>query len=339
VCDVSTLGKIEIEGADAAVFLDRLYTNTFSTLPVGKSRYGLMLREDGFVMDDGTTSRLAPERYFMTTTTAQAGRVMQHLEFCHQVLWPELDVQMVSVSEQWAQFSIAGPRSRDLLRKLVDDKHDLGDKAFPYLAAKEMTVAGGIGARLFRLSFSGEMAYEVYCGAGHGTHVWKALVEAGKPFDMVAYGLEALGTLRIEKGHVTGAEIEGRTTARDLHLDWMLSKKKPFVGSMTMDREGLILPDRPALVGLIALDNRALAGGSHVVEQVDEANPRGSIGHVTAACYSPALGCYIALAMVKGGKARHGTRAFVSDPLRGRFGPVEIVSHHFYDPQGRRMHG
>ena len=141
VCDVSTLGKIEIEGADAAAFLDRVYTNTFSTLPVGKARYGLMLREDGFVMDDGTTSRLAPERFFMTTTTAQAGRVMQHLEFCHQVLWPELDVQMVSVSEQWAQFSIAGPRSRDVLRKLVDEKYDLSDKAFPYLAAKEITVA------------------------------------------------------------------------------------------------------------------------------------------------------------------------------------------------------
>ncbi len=136
VCDVSTLGKIEIEGTDAATFLDRVYTNTFSTLPVGKARYGLMLREDGFVMDDGTTSRLAPERFFMTTTTAQAGRVMQHLEFCHQVLWPTLDVQMVSVSEQWAQFSIAGPRSRDVLRKLIDEKFDLADKAFPYLAVE-----------------------------------------------------------------------------------------------------------------------------------------------------------------------------------------------------------
>ena len=155
VCDVSTLGKIDVQGADAGVFLDRLYTNTFSTLPVGKARYGVMLREDGFVMDDGTTSRLAADHYFMTTTTANAAKVMQHLEFCHQVLWPDLDVQMVSVSEQWAQYSIAGPRSRDTLRNLVDAQHDLANEAFPHLAAQPVTVMGGLNALLFRLSFSG----------------------------------------------------------------------------------------------------------------------------------------------------------------------------------------
>jgi sarcosine oxidase subunit alpha len=190
-----------------------------------------------------------------------------------------------------------------------------------------------------RLSFSGEMAFEVYCGSDWGTHVWEALMQAGKPFDLVPYGMEALGTMRIEKGHVTGAEIDGRTTARDLHLDWMLSKKKPFIGSAMMDREGLIANDRLQLVGLVSLDNQPLNGGAHIVEELDEDSPHGSIGHITAVCYSPSLGKYVGLALVKAGKERHGSRAFTSDPLRGRYGPVEIVSHHFFDPEGSRMHG
>ena len=157
VCDVSTLGRIDVQGNDAGIFLDRIYTNAFSSLPIGKARYGLMLREDGFVMDDGTTSRLAANHYFMTTTTANAAKVMQHLEFCHQVLWPDLDVQMVSVSEQWAQFSIAGPCSRDTLRNLIDVQYDLSNEAFPHLAAQPVTILGGLNALLFRLSFSGEL--------------------------------------------------------------------------------------------------------------------------------------------------------------------------------------
>jgi heterotetrameric sarcosine oxidase alpha subunit len=337
IVDVSTLGKIAVQGPDAAAFLDRVYTNVFSTLAVGKARYGLMLREDGLALDDGTTWRLGESDFLMTTTTANAGKVMQHLEYFLDVVWPELKVHLTSVTDEWAGAAIAGPKSREVLAACVTGTA-VDNDALPFMGIVHGEIAGA-PVMICRLSFSGEMAYEVYCGAGHGTHVWKALIEAGKPFDIVPYGLEALGTLRIEKGHVTGAEIEGRTTARDLHLDWMLSKKKPFVGSMTMDREGLASPERPSLVGLISLDNRALAGGAHIVDQVDEQNPRGSIGHVTAACYSPALGRYIALAMVKGGKARHGSRAFVSDPLRNRFGPVEIVSHHFYDSQGSRMHG
>jgi sarcosine oxidase subunit alpha len=190
-----------------------------------------------------------------------------------------------------------------------------------------------------RLSFSGERAYEVYCGSGYGTAVWAALMKAGKPFGIVPYGLEALGTLRIEKGHVTGAEIDGRTTAHDLHLDWMLSKKKPFIGSQTLGREGLTTHGRLELVGLISLDNQPLNGGAHVVEKLSEGAPRDSLGHLTACCYSPALGKYIALALVKDGASRVGQRAYISDPLRHRFGPVEIVSNHFFDPKGERMHG
>jgi len=337
IADVSTLGKIMVQGPDAADFLDRVYTNIFSTLPVGKARYGLMLREDGLALDDGTTWRLGEQDFLMTTTTANAGKVMQHLEFLLDVVWPDLKVQLTSVTDQWAGASIAGPKSRDILAACVTGT-TMDNETLPFMGIVYGEVSGA-PVMICRLSFSGELAYEVYSGAGHGTHVWEALIEAGKPFGLVPYGLEALGTMRIEKGHVTGAEIDGRTTARDLHLDWMLSKKKPFVGSMMMDREGLAAADRLQLVGIVSLDNQPLSGGAHIVEQLDRDRPHGSIGHMTAACYSPALGKYIGLALVKAGKDRRGTRAFISDPLRKRFGPVEIVSHHFYDPEGKRMHG
>lgn len=273
----------------------------------------------------------------MTTTTANAGKVMQHLEYLLDVDWPELKVTLTSVTDQWAGGSIAGPKSRDILASCVTGTK-VDNESLPFMGLVNGEIAG-VPVMICRLSFSGELAFEVYCGAGHGRHVWEALIEAGKPFGMVPYGLEALGTMRIEKGHVTGAEIDGRVTARDLHLDWMLSKKKPFVGSAMMDREGLVAPDRLQLVGIRSLDNLPLYGGAHIVEEIDRDNPRDSIGHVTAGCYSPVFGQYIGLALVKAGKSRHGVRAAISDPLRKRFGPVEIVSHHFYDPEGKRMHG
>jgi heterotetrameric sarcosine oxidase alpha subunit len=337
IVDVSTLGKIAVQGPDAAEFLDRVYTNVFSTLSVGRARYGLMLREDGLAMDDGTTWRLGQNDFLMTTTTANAGKVMQHLEYFLDVVWPDLKVHVTSVTDEWAGAAIAGPKSRDILAASVEGTK-VDNEILPFMGIVHGEIAGA-PVIICRLSFSGELAYEVYCGAGHGLHVWEALIEAGKPFSMVPYGLEALGTLRIEKGHVTGAEIDGRTTARDLHLDWMLSKKKPFIGSAMMDREGLIAPDRVRLVGVISRDGRPLNGGAHIVEHGDRAEAKGSIGHITAVCYSPALGRYIGLALVKSGKGRHGTRAFASDPLRDRYGPVEIVSHHFFDPDGSRMHG
>ena len=337
IVDVSTLGKIAVQGPDAAELLDRVYTNIFSTLPVGKARYGLMLRDDGVAFDDGTTWRLGDDNFLMTTTTANAGKVMQHLEYFLDVVWPDLKVTVTSVTDEWAGAAIGGPKARDILAACVKGTA-VDNAALPFMGIVHGEIAD-VPVMICRLSFSGEMAFEVYCGAGHGTHVWEALIEAGKPFGLVSYGLEALGTLRIEKGHVTGAEIDGRTTARDLHLGWMLSKKKPFIGSATMEREGLVAADRLQLVGIVALDNRPLNGGGHIVEALDENNPHGSIGHITACCYAPALGKYIALALVQGGKSRHGMRAFVSDPLRKRFGPVEIVSHHFFDPEGSRMHG
>ncbi len=265
-CDVSTLGKIELHGADAAAFLDRLYVNTFSTLPVGRARYGLMLREDGFVFDDGTVARLGEARYFMTTTTANAGRVIQHMEFCHQVLWPELDVQFVSVTDQWAQFSVAGPRARDTLRAIVDARFDLGHEAFPHMAAGECTVAGGVPARLYRLSFSGELAYEIGVPARYGASLAETLMRAGEPHGIAPYGTEALAVMRIEKGHVAGNELDGRTTARDLGLGRMVSSKKDFIGRVMSGRPALVAPDRMTLVGLRPVDRaQRLRAGAHLV--------------------------------------------------------------------------
>ncbi|MEX0956102.1 MAG: sarcosine oxidase subunit alpha family protein [Rhizobiaceae bacterium] len=335
--DVSTLGKIAVQGPDAAEFLDRVYTNKFSTLPVNKARYGLMLREDGLLLDDGTTWRLGETEFLMTTTTAAAGKVMQHLECLLDVRWPDLNVALTSVSDEWAGTAISGPNARKVLETAVKGTA-VDNESLPFMGIVRGEI-GGAPVMICRLSFSGELAYEVYCGAGHGTHVWEALLAAGEPFNTLPYGMEALGTLRIEKGHVTGAEIDGRVTARDLYLDWMLSKKKPFVGSAMMDREGLAAEDRIRLVGIVSLDGQPLGGGAHIVESSGREEPRKSIGHITAVCYSPALSKYIGLALVNGGKARHGQRAFTADPLRKRYGPVEIVSHHFFDPDGSRMHG
>ena len=232
VCDVSTLGKIDIQGPDAATLLDRVYTNKFSTLKVGRARYGLMLREDGFAMDDGTTARLGEQHFIMTTTTANAGKVMQHLEFCRQVLWPELDVRLVSVSDHWAQYAVAGPRSRDVLAKLVDAPFDISNEGFPRMGAGELTICGGVPARLFRVSFSGEMAYEIAVPARYGDAAIRALMQAGAEFDITPYGTEALNVLRIEKGHVGGAEINGQTTARDLGLGGMVTADKDCIGKV-----------------------------------------------------------------------------------------------------------
>ena len=335
--DVSTLGKIDIQGPDAAEFLNAVYTNGFAKLPVNKARYGLMLREDGFAFDDGTTWRLAENRFLMTTTTANAGRVMQHLEKLHALSFPTMAVHMTSVTDQWAGIAIAGPKSRTVLARCVE-RTAVDNDALPFMGIVHGTI-DAIPVMICRLSFSGELAYEVYCGAHHGPDLWDALMEAGKPDAIVPYGLEALGTLRIEKGHVTGAEIDGRTTARDLHLDWMLSSKKPFVGSAMMDREGLTDPKRLSLVGVKSRNGQKLKGGSHLVEGSADA-PGRSHGHLTAMCYSPELGTYIGLALLENGANRIGENMYATDPVRtGTHIPVEIVSHHMVDPKGERMHG
>lgn len=340
ICDVSTLGKIDIQGADAAEFLERVYINGWKALPVGKARYGLMLREDGFVMDDGTTSRLADTHFLMTTTTANAGKVMQHLEFCHQVLWPDLDVAMVSVSEQWAQASIAGPKARAVLRGVVDPQHDLSNEAFPYLAARAVTVGGGLPARLFRISFSGELAYELSVPADQGDAMMRALMAAGEPHDITPYGAEALGVMRIEKGHVAGNELSGQTTARDLGLSKMASSKKDYVGRLMAKRAALVEAERPIFVGFRPVNrSERLRAGAHFIGIGKTATMENDEGYMTSVAYSPHLKHWMGLGLLKNGQVRIGERVRAVDPVRNGDIEVEICNPVFLDPEGARLHG
>jgi len=340
VCDVSTLGKIDIQGPDAVALLDRVYVNAWSNLPVGKARYGVMLREDGFVMDDGTTSRLSDSHFLMTTTTANAVKVMQHLEFCLEVLWPELDVQIASVSEQWAQMAIAGPRSRDLLRAVIDREHDVSDEAVPYLAARKISVGGGVEARLFRISFSGELAYELAVPSGYGDALARALMAAGRPYGVTPYGLEAMSVLRIEKGHLAGGELNGQTTARDLGLKRMMSQKKDFIGRVMAGRPALVGPDRPALAGFKPVDRaERLRAGAHFLGLGKPADMDNDEGHMTSVAYSPTLGHWIGLGLIKRGAERIGERVRAYDPVRGGDVEVEIRQPTFLDEEGARLRG
>ena len=338
ICDVSTLGKIDVQGPDAGVLLDRLYINSFSTLAVGKARYGVMLREDGIVMDDGTTTRFAEDRFFVTTTTVNAAKVMQHIDYARQVLWPDLDVQATSVTEQWATYAVAGPRSRALVQALFGHV-DLSNEAFPYMAAAE-TEWNGVTARIYRLSFSGELAYEVSVPATAGDALVRALVAAGRAFDAVAYGTEALGVMRIEKGHPAGNELNGQTTAGDLGMAKMLSKKKDFIGRIMAQRPSLVAPERPTLVGLKPVDPAArLRAGAHLLKKGAAAVAANDDGYVTSAAFSPTLGHSIALALLAHGPERHGERIVVHDPVRGGDLEAEVCGPVFVDPEGVRVRG
>jgi heterotetrameric sarcosine oxidase alpha subunit len=340
VCDVSTLGKIDLQGADATAFLDRLYINGFANLPVGRARYGLMLREDGLVLDDGTVARLGAERFIVTTTTANAAKVLQHMELAHQWLWPELDVQFCSVSEQWAQYSVAGPHARNVLQAVVDPEHDLSNATFPYMAAAEVSVLGGIPARLFRLSFSGELAYEIAIPAGYGDALIRRLMEAGRAWHIAPYGTEALGVMRIEKGHIGGGELNGQTTAGDLGLGRMMSTRKDYVGRVLAQRPALLDPDRPTLVGIRPVDRGArLRAGAHFLPEGAEPVARNDQGHVTSVAFSPTLGHWIGLGLLARGPQRHGERVRAYDPVRGGDTPVEVCDPVFLDPQGERLRG
>jgi len=339
-CDVSTLGKIDVHGPDAGAFLDRVYINTFSNLAVGKARYGLMLREDGIVYDDGTTSRLAEDHYFLTTTTAKAGLVMQHLEFCRQVLFPELDVQLTSVSDQWAQFSIAGPSARKLLQELVDGSEDLSNEGFQFMAAREVRLRGGLKARLFRISFSGEMAFEISVPARFGDALVRNMMIAGEKYGITPYGTEALGVMRIEKGHVAGPELNGMTTAADLGLGKMMSTKKDFIGRVMAGREALVAPDRMVVVGVKPIDKaRRLRSGAHIIKKGETPTPETDGGYVTSVAFSPTFDQWLGLGLVSHGRERIGEIAMAHDPLRGEDYEVELCNPVFYDPEGGRQRG
>jgi len=336
VCDVSTLGKIDVQGPDAAAFLDRIYTNTISTLKVGKVRYGLMLREDGFVLDDGTVARIGQNQFLLTTTTGAAGPVMSHLEFCAQCLWPELDVRIISVTEQWAQIAVAGPKARVLLAEVIDD---VSDEKFPYMGCGEV-ILGQISGRLFRISFSGELAYEIAVPSRYGDALMRELVSRAEALDGGAYGMEALNVLRIEKGFLTHAEMDGRATAGDLGLGAMLSGKKDFVGKVSSQRAGLHDPMREQLVGIRPAGAvRQILGGSILLDVDAEPKRENMQGHLTSVCFSPTTEVMIGLAMLKGGRARIGETIRAVDLLRNLDTLCEVVPPQFHDSEGGKLRG
>lgn len=336
VCDVSTLGKIDIQGPDAGAFLDFVYTNTFSTLKVGKVRYGLMLREDGHVLDDGTTARLGKNHFVMTTTTAAAGLVMRHLEFVHQCLRPDLDVQFISVTEQWAQFAVAGPKSRALLNAVLDEPID--NDSFPYMSCGPISV-GGVAGRLFRISFSGEHAYEIAVPSRYGASMFDALLEAAEPLGGGAYGMEALNVLRIEKGFITHAEIHGRVTAFDIGMARMISPKKDCIGKTAAARPGLLGEGREQLVGLQAIGiQKEMSAGAFLFAPDDPQDRVHQQGYVTSVAQSPDCG-HIGLGFLRDGRNRRGETLRLVDHLRGTSCFVVVCDPVFIDQKGERARG
>lgn len=337
VCDVSTLGKIDIQGPDASALLDLVYTNMFSTLKVGRVRYGLMLREDGYVMDDGTTARLSEHHFVMTTTTAAAGAVMRHLEFVTQVLRPDLDVRLMSVTEQWAQFAVAGPKSRDLLNGLLDQP--INNDEWPFMACGDVSFSG-IKGRLFRISFSGEHAYEIAVPARYGDSLFRLLKAQAEAAGGGAYGMEALNVLRIEKGFITHGEIHGRVTAFDIGMDRMISAKKDCIGKTLANRKGLLDEGREQLMGFKPVGAvKQLTGGAHLYNEGDDAAPVFDQGYLTSVAFSPTFGHFLAQGFVRGGQARLGDRMRMVDQMREIETIVEVCDPVFFDPKGERTRG
>ncbi len=336
IFDGSTLGKIEIVGTDAAEFLNRIYVNAWSKLAVGRCRYGILCREDGFVADDGVIGRIAADRFHVTTTTGGAARVLAMMEDYLQTEWPDLDVWLTSVTEQWAVIAVQGPRAREILAPLVEGI-DISRAAFPHMSVAEGRVCG-VPSRLFRVSFTGELGFEVNVPAGHGPAVWRAIMAAGAAHGLVPYGTEAMHLLRAEKGYIiVGQDTDGTATPDDAGVGWAVAKsKRDFVGKRSLARASMAEPARKQLVGLLTEDPRVvLEEGAQLVEDPAQPVPMRLIGHVTSSYFSESLGHSIALAMVSGGRARQGARLFV--PMPGGAVAVQVTGPVFYDPQGARL--
>lgn len=338
VCDVTTLGKVDVQGSDAAEFLNKIYANGFAKLPVGKVRYGLMLREDGHAYDDGTAARLGADHFVVTTTTANAVQVYRNMEFARQCLFPDMDVQLISTTEAWAQYAVAGPNARKLLQKIVDPEFDISNEGFPFMACGEVTVCGGCRARLFRISFSGELAYEIAVPTRYGDALIRALMEAGEEFDVTPYGTEALGVMRIEKGHAAGNELNGTTTALNLGMGRMVSKKKDCIGNTLSERAGLSDEAGLRLVGFKPVqETDTVLAGAHLMDADGPVSSKTDQGYVTSACFSPVLQSSIGIGFLKGGGNRIGEVIRAVSPLEGSEIQVEVVSAHFVDPEGGRQ--
>ncbi|WP_193084011.1 glycine cleavage T C-terminal barrel domain-containing protein [Brevibacterium aurantiacum] len=340
--DASTLGKIEIRGTDAGAFLGQIYTNGFAKLKVGKGRYGLMCKPDGMVFDDGVTLRVAEDRYYMTTTTGGAATVLEWLEEWHQTEWPDLDVVFTSVTEQWSTVAVAGPRSRDVIAKVAPNL-DVSNDAFEFMGFRETTLAGGIPARICRISFSGELAFEINVENFYGLAVWEAVAEAGAEFDITPYGTETMHVLRAEKGFIiVGQDTDGTVTPQDAGMEWIVSKLKDFIGKRSYSRIDTAREDRKHLVGVLPVDGTTrLAEGAQLITSgtpiTPEAGPVPMIGHVTSSYISPSMDRPFGLAMVENGRNRTGE--IIQSPVGGTLVDVEITSPVFYDPEGNRRDG
>jgi sarcosine oxidase subunit alpha len=336
--DASTLGKIEVVGPDAAEFLNRLYINSWTRLAIGACRYGVMLREDGTIMDDGVIGRIAADRFHVTTTTGGAAAVLQHMEDYLQTEWPGLKVWLTSTTEQWAVIAVQGPAARRILAPLVDGI-DLSPAAMPHMSLREGLVCG-VTARLFRVSFTGELGFEVNVPAGHGQAVWQAIMAAGAAHGITPYGTETMHVLRAEKGYIiVGQDTDGTVTPEDAGLAWAIGKAKPdFVGKRSLARAGMAAPDRKQFVGLASLDGKTvLEEGAQIVADPAAPLPMPMLGHVSSAYASATLGHPIALAMLSGGRSRLGETLHV--PMPGGAVAVRVVNPVAYDPEGARLHG
>jgi sarcosine oxidase, subunit alpha len=314
VLDASTLGKIDIRGKDARTFLNRVYSNAWLKLAPGRCRYGFMLKEEGMIFDDGVTTCIADDHFHMTTTTGGAARVLSFLEEYLQTEWPELEVYLTSVTEQWAVAAVGGPQSGTLVAKLVDGI-DFSPDAFPFMAMRQGTIEG-VPVRVFRISFTGDLSYEINIASSYGLWLWRKLMAAGEPYGITAYGTEAMHLLRAEKGFViVGQDTDGTVTPLDLRQPHMVKKEGDFIGRRSLSRSDTVRTDRKQLVGLATLDPQFVPmEGAHIIETPTEAEvkPMPTLGHVTSSYFSPNVGRSIALALVKGGGARMGQIVYIS---------------------------
>ncbi len=339
ICDVTSLGKISIQGPDATELLNRIYTNPFAKLPIGKARYGIMLRDDGLVMDDGTSWRLSENDYFMTTSTTQAAKVMAWLEELLQIRWSDLKVHLTSVSEQWCGISVAGPKSRETISACLENPEIIDNENLPFMGVVETKLITNIPCRIARISFSGEMAFEIYVPSEFGEPMMEIIWKKAKSLNGCLYGLEALGALRIEKGHVTGAELDGRVTIDDAGLGKMASTKKSYIGSAMRKRGVLNDNNREKLVGIFPKDKNATFDAGAIICELENIKGYG-IGRITSVTHSPELGHWIGLGFISGGYEKWENKTTIaSDPIRNKNVEVEIVSPHMIDPEGGRMHG
>jgi len=336
ILDATTLGKIDIQGPDASKLLNMVYTNAWSKLAVGRCRYGVMCNEHGMVFDDGVTSRIGDNHYHMTTTTGGAARVLGWLEEWLQTEWPDMQVYCTSATEQWAVASINGPKSRELLAELTDMPLDA--ESFPFMTWRKARVAG-VPARIFRISFTGELSYEINVPASYGLYLWERLMEHGKKYDICPYGTESMHLLRAEKGFIiTGQDTDGSVTPYDLDMDWVVSSKKDFFGRRSLERSDTARPGRKQLVGLLTEDPlEVLPEGAHVVEEVRDRPPMPMLGHVTSSYMSPNLERSIAMALIKDGRRRKAEQEKVDVRLMdGRTVRCRVTDYVFYDKQGER---